>query len=97
MFTDYSHDDIAWWRTFRHNLIKRGYKSKAIASHMDLIQAYVKELGDKGVFDDGINCSRLSLDSYSDVDEVAEVVELPAATISSINRTSRRGRHLRES
>jgi hypothetical protein len=87
VFTDYSHDDIAWWRTFRHNLIKSGYKSKAIASHMGLIQAYVKELGDKGVFDDGINCSRLSLDSYSDVDEVAEVVELPATTTPSINRT----------
>jgi hypothetical protein len=51
LYTHYSNDDIDWWRTLRRNLVKSGYKSQAIKSRMGLIQEYVKELGDRGMFD----------------------------------------------
>jgi hypothetical protein len=38
VFSNHPQDDIAWWRTFRHNLGKNWYKSKALEGDMDLIQ-----------------------------------------------------------
>jgi len=86
VFSNHSQDDITWWRDFRHNLVKSGYTSKALSGNMELIQAYVKELTDRGVFEVGINGSHLSLGSYSDAEEVTEVAELPATAVPSITR-----------
>ena len=39
---------------------------------MELIQAYVREIGDKGAFDDVTNGSRLSLETFSSVEDLPE-------------------------
>ena len=52
VLTDYAGDDKAVWRAFRRELIKGGFSSDVIRDHKDTIQAYVKELGSRGILDD---------------------------------------------
>ncbi|KAK0510240.1 hypothetical protein JMJ35_007634 [Cladonia borealis] len=52
VLTDYADDDKAVWREFRRELIDKGFSSKVIREHKNTIQAYVKELGSRGILDD---------------------------------------------
>ena len=52
VLTDYADDDKAVWRAFRRELVKRGFSSDVIVEHKDTIQAYVQELGSRGILDD---------------------------------------------
>ena len=53
MMTRYNDDDTSFWRSLRRELVKEGLPSAAIHEHKHLIKEYVKELGARGVFDDG--------------------------------------------
>jgi hypothetical protein len=69
IMTTYSNDDKAFWRALRRELVEDGYPSKVIQSHKVLIQDYVKELGARGVFDDRMGMSRMSLGTYADINQ----------------------------
>ena len=51
VLTDYADDDKAVWRAFRRELVKEGFSSDVIREHKDTIQAYVIELGSRGILD----------------------------------------------
>jgi Fungal N-terminal domain of STAND proteins len=51
IWTKCTDDDVDFWRDFRRQLVKKGYKSRVIRNHQSLIQAYVRELESSGVFD----------------------------------------------
>ena len=52
VLTVYSDDDTAVWKGFRRELIEDGFRSSVIEQHKGIIQAYVKELGSRGVLDE---------------------------------------------
>ena len=52
VLTDYADDDKAVWKAFRRELVKEGFLSNVIREHKEIIQAYVKELGSRGILDD---------------------------------------------
>ena len=52
VLTTYADDDKAVWKDFRKELIEEGFSSAIIRKHKRLIKAYIKELGDRGLFDD---------------------------------------------
>ena len=52
ILTAYAEDDTAVWREFRRELVKDGFPSSVIKKHKKTIQAYVKELGSRGLLDD---------------------------------------------
>ena len=64
--TDYADDDKAVWRAFRRELIKGGFSSDVIRDHKYTIQAYVKELGSRGILDD---------EDFQDSENVSEEME----------------------
>jgi hypothetical protein len=72
IMTTYSNDDKAFWRALRRELVEDGYPSKVIQSHKVLIQDYVKELGARGVFDDRMGRSRMSLGTYADINQLRD-------------------------
>ncbi len=51
VLTAHTNDDRGAWRELRRQLLKGGFRDSLIRKHMDLIMAYVKELGDRGVLD----------------------------------------------
>ena len=53
ILTRYTDDDTGFWRELRRELVDEGLPSAVIHKHKHLIKAYVKELGTRGVFDDG--------------------------------------------
>ena len=53
IMTIYYDDDTSFWRSLRRELVKEGLPSAAIHEHKHLIKEYVKELGARGVLDDG--------------------------------------------
>lgn len=54
VLTTYPDDEKAIWKEFRRELIEDGFSSSVIREHKDLIKAYVKELGSRGLSDDEI-------------------------------------------
>ena len=52
-WTSYADDETGFWRALRRELVNEGLPSAAIRKHKHLIKAYVKELGTRGVLDDG--------------------------------------------
>jgi hypothetical protein len=67
LLISFSADDRAWWRELRHSFVRNGYGRKIISSNMDLIQEYVKELGERGALDRGRNHSQsLRNDDFDD-------------------------------
>jgi hypothetical protein len=69
IMTTYLNDDKSFWRALRRELVEDGYPSRVIQGHKDLIQDYVRELGARGVLDDSIGRSRISLSTYADIDQ----------------------------
>lgn len=63
--TPYSNDDPDFWKTLRRELVNDGYPSKLIRKHKRLIKGYVRELSMRGVLDDRMGRSLLSLDADS--------------------------------
>lgn len=51
-WTFYTNDDKAFWRELRRGLNREGFSSATLHKHKQLINAYVKELGERGVFDE---------------------------------------------
>lgn len=68
VMTNYTNDDRRFWRALRRKVVKDGCSSTVIRSHKNLIKDYVKELGDRGVFDDPKGQSCISLLAYDGVD-----------------------------
>ena len=52
VLTSYSNDDKSVWKEFRRDLCRDGFSSSDLKRHRALIMAYIKELGDRGLFDD---------------------------------------------
>ena len=77
IMTSYPNDDKAFWRSLRRELVEDGYSSRVIHDHKRLIQGYVKELGARGVLDDGMRCSRISLASapHSQTDAERDLID----------------------
>ena len=51
VLTTYSEDDKAVWKAFRRELIKDGIRSSVIERYNEIIKAYVKELGSRGLLE----------------------------------------------
>ncbi|KAL8929036.1 MAG: hypothetical protein Q9208_001479 [Pyrenodesmia sp. 3 TL-2023] len=51
VLTSRTDDDKAVWKEFRRSLLKEGFNSSFLKEHRSLIEAYFKELGDRGVLD----------------------------------------------
>ena len=52
VLTSYANDDKSVWKEFRRDLCRDGFSSSDLKRHKTLIMAYIKELGDRGLFDD---------------------------------------------
>lgn len=52
ILTIYSGDDKLVWRELRRELVAEGFSSNVISKHKTAIVAYVKDLGDRGIFDE---------------------------------------------
>ena len=52
ILTSYANDDKSVWKEFRRDLCRDGFSSSDLKRHRALIMAYIKELGDRGLFDD---------------------------------------------
>jgi hypothetical protein len=52
VWTTYENDDRAFWRELRRELHSDGFPRSALEKRKSLIKAYVKELGNRGVFDE---------------------------------------------
>jgi hypothetical protein len=59
--TSYSNDEPAFWRSLRRELVRDGYSSRKIHEYKNLILEYVRELGPRGVLDDQVGRSLMSL------------------------------------
>jgi hypothetical protein len=49
--TTYNEDDKAVWKAFRRELIKDGIRSSVIERYNEVIKAYVRELGSRGLLE----------------------------------------------
>jgi hypothetical protein len=52
VWTTYENDDRGFWRELRRELHSDGFPRSALEKRKNLIKAYVKELGNRGVFDE---------------------------------------------
>ena len=52
VLTAYDNDEKAVWKEFRRELIRDGFSSHHLRKHKTQIQAYLQELGDRGLLDD---------------------------------------------
>ena len=50
--TSYTNDDKSVWKEFRRELRREGFASASLKRNKTLIVAYIRELGDRGLFDD---------------------------------------------
>jgi hypothetical protein len=69
VWSKYTDDDVEFWRSFRRQLVKEGYKSRVIRSHKGLIQAYVRELESRGVLDAETKNSHSALNADSESED----------------------------
>ena len=53
ILSNYTDDDRAVWKEFRRELIQDGFRSSVIKRHKHTIKAYIEELGNRGLFDEG--------------------------------------------
>ena len=51
VLTAHTNDDRGAWRELRRRLLEDGFQDSLVRKHMDIIMAYVKELGDRGMYD----------------------------------------------
>ena len=68
VLTTYGDDDKAVWKEFRKELIEEGFSSATIRKHKQLIKAYIKELGDRGLLDDEDPHDIEELSGLADID-----------------------------
>lgn len=52
VLSSYTNDDKSVWKEFRRELRREGFASSDLKRNKTLIVAYIKELGDRGLFDD---------------------------------------------
>ena len=95
VLSSYSDDDKTVWKEFRRNLIKQGFISEQLRKYGPLIQDYLGELSERGVFDDksdiivGASCEALAGDSAKGLD-VSNKDETPhIATLAIFEAFSR--------
>lgn len=92
ILTGYADDDTGFWRALRRELVKEGLPSAAIHKHKHLIKAYVKELGTRGVLDDG--CSEGNNeqhDSDANPEMLEEIYEPPNITNLDLDGSQQAG------
>ena len=96
ILTTYADDDKAVWRQFRRELRAEGFSSSVIREHGRVIKAYIKELADRGLLDEGdqgpLNTSNDDEESSavlsSDSSMVrAEIEENPRFEASDVDNT----------
>ena len=81
VLTAYADDDKAVWKEFRRELIRDGFSSHHLRKHKTLIQAYLQELGDRGLLDElvtdgcdtGINCESRTEQAHTSSPELKNV------------------------
>jgi len=82
VMTNYTNDDKAFWKAFRRELVKEGYSSKVLYGRPEaLIKAYVRELGDRGVLDEGLDVSRPPIPTDVELLEPSQPIEIPTSDI----------------
>ena len=64
VLTSYTNDDKAVWKEFRRELRREGFTSSNLKRHKSLIVAYIKELGDRGLFDDNYSGDVKSVEEW---------------------------------
>ena len=64
VLTSYTNDDKAVWKEFRRELRREGFASSNLKRHKSLIVAYIKELGDRGLFDDNYSGDVKSVEEW---------------------------------
>lgn len=69
IWTKCTDDDPRFWRDFRRQLVRKGYRSRVIRSHECLIQAYVRELDSRGVLNGEIKHTQSSIDTEPDTED----------------------------
>ncbi|CAF9920554.1 MAG: hypothetical protein HETSPECPRED_004278 [Heterodermia speciosa] len=95
VLTAYANDEKAVWKEFRRELVADGFTSSTIRKHKQVIMAYVKELGSRGLLDEtdhNENCERDGETSrgFSDLETVEPQVDKrspnePASPLQDIN------------
>lgn len=64
VLTSYTNDDKAVWKEFRRELLRGGFASSNLKRNKSLIVAYIKELGDRGLFDDNYSGDLKSVEEW---------------------------------
>lgn len=90
IWTKCTDDDVGFWRDFRRQLIKKGYKSHVIRQHESLIQAYVRELDSRGVLNDQMRQCKSSVDAESDT-ENSQLPELETDQTDQVDTQTQGG------
>ncbi|KAL8838999.1 MAG: hypothetical protein Q9170_001929 [Blastenia crenularia] len=62
ILTSRTNDDRVVWKEFRRGLLKEGFNSSFLHKHKTLIQAYLRELADRGVLDNVEPLDEFTLD-----------------------------------
>ena len=92
ILTRYADDDTGFWRALRRELVKEGLPSATIHKHKHLIKAYVKELGTRGVLDDGHSeGNNEQHDSNANPEMLEEIHEPPNITNFDLDGSQQAG------
>ena len=88
VLTSYTNDDKSVWKEFRRELRRDGFASSGLKKHKTLIVAYIKELGDRGLFDDDYSGDLNSIDNLE-----ASNAQPPIENLSGENRPKSSSAH----
>ena len=84
VLTSYTNDDKAVWKEFRRELRREGFASSNLKRNKSLIVAYIKELGDRGLFDDNYSGDLESVEEW----EARNPYSTPEALLAKNRRKS---------
>jgi hypothetical protein len=84
VMTNYTNDDMTFWRAFRRELVKEGYSSNVLRGRPEiLIKAYVRELGERGVLDEDLETSQPPISTIPDLADLTHPLQNSASNIES--------------
>ena len=88
VLTSYTNDDKSVWKEFRRELRREGFASSDLKKNKTLIVAYIKELGDRGLFDDDISGDFKTIEEWE-----ASDAQPPTEDLSGENRPKSSSTH----
>ena len=88
VLTSYTNDDKSVWKEFRRELRREGFASSGLKKNKTLIVAYIKELGDRGLFDDDISGDLKTIEELE-----ASDAQLPTEDLSGEDRPKSSSAH----